>query len=154
MVLATVILALLLPVQGIVFFRNQIADRIPALHAPLEAMCRSFGCRVALPRRTDKLEIETSDLQALDPARPNRVVLIATVRNLAPLTQAFPSLELTLTDPEERALVKQVFEPAQYLPESVRPEQGFGAQSEVPIRLQLDTGTVTASGYRLFLFHP
>lgn len=151
---AVVILTLLLPVQGILFFRDQIADRVPGMHAPLDAMCRSLGCRVALPRWTDKLEIETSDLQALDPSRPNRVVLIASVRNLAPVTQAFPWLELTLTDPEERALVKQVFEPAQYLPETVRPEQGFGAQSDVPIRLQLDTGSVVASGYRLFLYHP
>lgn len=146
-------LGLLLPVQAAFVFRDALADRFPALHPMLEGLCRHAGCRVALPRRSDKLEIETSDLQALDPTRPNRVVLIASIRNLAPVTQAFPKLELTLTDPADRPVARRVFEPTHYLPESVAPSTGFAPRTDVSVRIQLDTGAITASGYRLFLFH-
>jgi len=150
---ATALLALLLPVQGLLVFRDAIADRFPAVHPVLDGLCRQAGCRVPLPRRPEKLEIEASDLQALDPARPNRVVLIASIRNLASVTQAYPQLELTLTDPADHPLARRVFEPMHYLPETVAPDDGFAPRGEVSVRLQLDTGTVTPSGYRLFLFH-
>jgi hypothetical protein len=151
--IVTALLALLLPLQGILLFRDALADRFPAMHPVLDSLCRQAGCRVPLPRRPDKLEIEASDLQALDPARPNRVVLIASIRNLASVTQAYPQLELTLTDPADHPLARRVFEPTHYLPESVAPDAGFAPRGEVSVRLQLDTGTVTPSGYRLFLFH-
>lgn len=150
---ATALLALLLPVQGLLLFRDALADRFPAMHPVLDGLCQRAGCRVPLPRRPDKLEIEASDLQALDPTRPNRVVLIAAIRNLASVTQAYPQLELTLTDPADHPLARRVFEPTHYLPESVAPEAGFAPRGAVSVRLQLDTGTVTPSGYRLFLFH-
>lgn len=150
---ATALLALLLPVQGTLLFRDALADRFPAMHPLLDGLCRQAGCRVPLPRRPDKLEIETSDLRALDPTRPNRVVLVASLRNLASITQAYPQLELTLTDPADHPLARRVFEPTHYLPESVAPDAGFAPRGEVSVRLQLDTGSVTPSGYRLFLFH-
>ncbi|MBI1398133.1 MAG: DUF3426 domain-containing protein [Betaproteobacteria bacterium] len=146
-------LALGIPVQTFVFFRDQIATRLPSVRPAMVGICGVFGCRVALPRLTDRLVIESSDLQALDPARPNRVVLVAAIRNTARYPQAFPEIELTLTDPQDRVVARRVFSPADYLDRPDVTTAGMKPGGEADLRLQLDTGTVVAAGYRIFLFH-
>ncbi|MCX7383383.1 MAG: DUF3426 domain-containing protein [Alphaproteobacteria bacterium] len=48
----------------------------------LAQACDLLGCRISLPRRSELMSIETSDLQA-DAANPNVVILTATLRNRA-----------------------------------------------------------------------
>ena len=69
--------------QAAWFFPGEIALRLPNLRPLLVQYCAWTGCRVALPRVPDLLFIEASDLQLLDPAHPNEVLLTATVRNRA-----------------------------------------------------------------------
>ncbi len=111
-----------------------------------------MGCRVELPRVPDQLFIEASDLQLLDPAHPNEVLLTATVRNRAAFQQALPLLELTLTDSANQTAARKVFKPAEYLGTARGPDDGIGAGQEVSVRLYLDTGDLKAAGYRLYLF--
>ena len=152
-VAAFILLALALPVQLFAYFHSDLAILWPASRPFVEAICRLTGCRVELPRLTDRLVIETSDLQALDPARPNRVVLMATLRNAAPVVQAFPSLELTLTDARDQVAARRMIHPEEYLEHPGRMRRGMAANAEIDIRLQLETGAVEASGYRIYLFH-
>ncbi|MBL8534250.1 MAG: zinc-ribbon domain-containing protein [Betaproteobacteria bacterium] len=152
-VAAVILLALALPVQLFAYFHSDLAILWPASRPFVEAICRLTGCRVELPRLTDRLVIETSDLQALDPARPNRVVLMATLRNAAPVVQAFPSLELTLTDSRDQVAARRMIHPEEYLEHPGRMRRGMAANAEIDIRLQLETGAVEASGYRIYLFH-
>lgn len=151
-ILATV-LVLALPVQAVVFLRDDIALRMPALRPALALACHPFGCRLPLPTLTDRLVIEASELQALDPSRPHRVVLIATLRNAAPVAQAYPMVELTLTDARDQISGRRVFSPEEYLPAGTSLEAGLDADADLDIRLNLDTGTLDANGYRLFVFH-
>jgi hypothetical protein len=74
-----------------------------------------LDCEVRLPRRPELLSIESSDLQA-DPRRESLIVLNAVIRNRAAVLQELPALELTLTDPDERPLVRRVLRPEEYLP--------------------------------------
>lgn len=151
---ATALLVCTLPIQSLIFFRDDIALRIPSVRPALASMCRTFGCQLPLPKLSDRLVIEASELQALDPARPHRVVLIATLRNTAAVPQAFPMLELTLTDTREQISGRKVFSPEDYLPAGTLPETGLDADADIDIRMYLDTGTVDANGYRLFIYHP
>jgi hypothetical protein len=147
------VLVVALAMQGIYFARGRLAAWSPGLRPWLEAACRAVGCEVPLPRLAERLSIETSDLQALDPARPNRVVLVATIRNRAPVAQAYPMLELTLTDAREQVAARRVFTPDEYL-DGTDAAAGLPANAELDIRLRLDTTTLRAAGYRLYLFHP
>lgn len=148
-----VVLAVALVLQGAYFFRAEIAASWPETRTTLEMACASLGCDVPLPRLADRLTIEASDLQALDPTRPNRVVLSATIRNRASLTQAWPMLELTLTNARDQVAARKVFSPAEYL-EGGGPGRGIAANAEAGIRLRLDTADIVAAGYRIYLFHP
>lgn len=138
--------------QAASFFPGEIALRLPGLQPLLVQYCAWTGCRVELPRVPDLLFIEASDLQLLDPAHPNEVLLTATVRNRGAFQQALPLLELTLTDSANRTAARKVFRPAEYLGTAVGADAGIGAGQEVSVRLYLDTGELKAAGYRLYLF--
>lgn len=108
----------------------------------------------SLPR-ADMPNFESSDMQA-DPRRENVVVLNAVIRNGAAFAQEFPALEITLTDADERPLVRRVLRAADYAP-GLAPAmrgQSIAPGSEAVLRLLLDTGGVRAAGYRLYLFYP
>jgi predicted Zn finger-like uncharacterized protein len=146
------LLALLAVAQLAWVFATPLAQRIPGLRPALEGFCAGAGCAVALPRLPDQLFIEASDLQLLDGARPNEVLLTATIRNRAPVAQAYPLLELTLTGAANQIASRKVFWPREYLERSSDATRGIGANQEISIRLYLSTGTVRAAGYRLYLF--
>jgi Protein of unknown function (DUF3426) len=151
-VFACLLGVLVLGAQAAWFFPGEIGLRLPTLRPLLVQYCAWTGCRVQLPRMPDLLFIEASDLQLLDPAHPNEVLLTATVRNRAAFEQALPLLELTLTDGANRTAARKVFTPAEYLGTTLGADEGIGAGREVSVRLYLDTGDLKAAGYRLYLF--
>lgn len=152
-VLAVVLLAGLL-LQALYVFRVEVATAVPAMRPMLDRMCAIAGCEILPPRRTDVLAIEGSDLQA-DPAKPNLIVLTATLRNRGNTPVAYPSLELTLTNPQDQTIARRVIAPADYLRErAATMAAGMSPLTEVPVRLELDTGDLRPAGYRLYLFYP
>jgi predicted Zn finger-like uncharacterized protein len=136
-------------------YRTELAVLLPQTRPFLAEGCRLLDCELRLPRRPDLLSIESSDLQA-DNRREGLIVLNAVIRNRAPFAQEYPSLELTLTDAADKALVRRVLRPADYLAVAVREHlaQGIGPGSEAVLRVHFDTGDVRATGYRLYLFYP
>ncbi len=153
LMLGVALLLLVLLIQVAYRFRTRITTAVPALRPAAERVCELAGCRVPLPELSDRLVIETSDLRALDPARPNRVVLIATVRNTAPVAQAHPFVELSFTDARDQVIARKVLAPQDYLDAPVAVSAGIGPHGDVGIRMQLDVGDLEVSGYRLYLFH-
>jgi predicted Zn finger-like uncharacterized protein len=139
--------------QGAYFLRAELAARVPALRPWLEQACAPLGCDVPLPRATDQLSIEGSDLEALDPARPGRVLLTATIRNRAPFLQAWPMLELTLTNARDQVGIRRIFSAAEYLAPAA-PGPGIGPGAEATVKMRLDARELQPAGYRLYLFHP
>jgi predicted Zn finger-like uncharacterized protein len=136
-------------------YRTELAALAPQTRPLLDEGCRLLDCEVRLPRRPELLSIESSDLQA-DPRRESLIVLNAVIRNRAAVVQELPSLELTLTDPDERPLVRRVLRPEEYQPGrgSEGRAQAIAPGAEAILRLHLDTGAVRATGYRLYLFYP
>ncbi len=78
----------------------------------------------------------------------------ALIHNRAPYAQAYPSLELTLTDLQDQAVARRVFRPADYLKKGEDEKLGLPANRDLDIKLRLDTTDLKPSGYRLFLFYP
>lgn len=152
-VLATLLLALALAGQIVFRFRSEIAITTPSLRPLLELLSEALDAEVPLPRHVELVSIETSDLQT-DPARGNQIILNATLRNRANYAQAFPSLELSLTDTQDVAIARRVFPPEEYLSASVAADQPFAANTDVAVRLWIETSDISASGYRLYVFYP
>lgn len=150
--LAVTVLASALAVQGAYLFRAELSRELPGLRPLYVAACAQLGCDMPLPRDAALFDIENSDLQS-EPGRPGRHMLYATVKNRAPYPQAWPHLELTLTDAQDGPLARRVFAPEEWVGAAPL-DNGFRARSDTVIRLAFDTPGVQATGYRVYVFYP
>jgi predicted Zn finger-like uncharacterized protein len=146
-------LAMALVVQAAYAFRTEMMVLLPQTRSYYMHLCESVGCVIGLPKLSNYLHIEASDLKAADPSHPNEIQLLLSVRNRAPVELAYPAFELTLTNSIEQAVARRVFLPAEYLPPGAQ-AGGLKAGTELPIQLYLDTGALRAAGYRLYLYYP
>jgi predicted Zn finger-like uncharacterized protein len=146
---ASVLLALVLGAQAVYFYRGDIAARHPQARQWLTAACEQMACTVPLPQSPKAVLIEASDLQLVDPARPERIQLTATLRNHAGHAVAYPALDLVLTNANDHTLARRIFLPAEYLGSGRDPRSGLAANAELTVRLALDTGNLGAAGFRL-----
>lgn len=147
---AGLVLALL---QMVYLFRSDIAQASPALRPTLVSWCARLDCVIELPRRADLINIDVSDLQP-DADRQGHLVLTAGLKNKATFAQAFPFLELTLTNSRNQALARRVIAPEAYLPPELDLKAGFPPHADVSLRLVIDATGVGAMGYQLYLFYP
>lgn len=147
------LLILLLLAQAAYFFRIEIGASLPGLKPVLEDYCTLLQCTVALPQNSDLIAIESSELES-SPDQGNVVTLHALIHNQAPYAQAFPSLELTLTNLQDQPIARRVFLPKDYLKVGENEKLGFPAKRDLDIKLHLDTTDLKPAGYRLFLFYP
>ena len=147
----SLLLLLALAAQGVVTFRNVLAARYPQAKPLLAGACAALGCKVELPAQIDALSVETGELQSLG---ANTFSFTTLLRNQGSLAQAWPHLELALTDANDKPLVRRVFTPAEYLPPGVAPATGFAPRSEQPIKLFFELNQLKASGYHIAIFYP
>jgi hypothetical protein len=149
---AATLLTLGILAQGALVFRNEIALSSPQLRPALESLCAGLGCDLPLPRHAADIAIESSDIQP-DASREAYFTLHATLRNRAEFQQTWPHVEITLTDARDKALVRRVLEPAQWLPADA-PRDAFPARGEAAIRVAFEAPGVAAAGYRVYAFYP
>lgn len=149
-VAANLALLLCLAGQATYEFRSQIAASYPDSKPYLQAACRQLGCSLPLPHDLSSLDITASELQAL-PQRPDIILLTMVLRNQSGLPQAWPMLEVTFTDGDDKAIARRQLKPADYLPQKKNLADGFSAHSETPLELYISTGTMQPTGYRLLL---
>ena len=149
----TAAMLLLLLAQAAYQFRGTLILLFPETKPYASALCARLGCDLPLPRRIDLMSIEASDLQA-DTNNPNVMVLSATLRNRAIFSQQHPLLELTLTDAQDLPLVRRVLSPQDYLGRAISTQAGFGANTELAIKVFIEGSQIKATGYRLYLFYP
>jgi predicted Zn finger-like uncharacterized protein len=144
-------LLVLLFVQGALTFRNALAARFPATKPALVSSCAVFGCRVELPAQADNLAIETGELTTLG----GGVYSFTTeLRNIGGTAQAWPSLELALTDANDKPLVRRVFAPTDYLAAGTVQANGIAPRAEQPIKLHFRVDDLKPSGYHIAVFYP
>jgi len=106
-------LALLLVVQVLLADRAQLAAS--ARWRPLlEGACAVLRCDVPAWREPAALTLLQRDVRP-DPARPGVLHVAASFRNDARRAQAWPTLLLTLSDADGRAVGFRAFTPAEYL---------------------------------------
>jgi predicted Zn finger-like uncharacterized protein len=147
----SVLLLLVLAGQSAFTFRNVLAARYPGAKPALVSACALFGCKVELPARIDTLTIEQGELTAMG---ANTYSLATLLHNQDSLVQAWPQIELTLTDANDKPLVRRVFTPAEYLPQGTAPATGFAARAEQPVKLYFQLDQLKPSGYRIAIFYP
>jgi hypothetical protein len=151
MVGGAVVLGLLLLAQVVLDFRNVLAARYPGARPVLNAGCAVLRCRLGLPAQIENLSIETGELSTLG---VDTYSLNTLLRNQGSLVQAWPSIQLELTDANDKPVLRRVFGPADYLPKGVSAAGGFAARSEQPVRLNFALTELKPSGYHIAVFYP
>jgi predicted Zn finger-like uncharacterized protein len=145
------LLVLALATQAMTTFRNMLAARYPGLEPVLAGTCAVFGCKIELPAQIDMLSVETGELQTLG---GNTFSYTTLLRNQGSLAQAWPHIELALTDANDKPVVRRVFTPAEYLPAGVAAAKGFAPRSEQAVKLFFELNQIKASGYHIAIFYP
>lgn len=155
MIAASILLLLALVLQAMVSLRDVLAARYPGLRPALVSTCALFGCQVGLPARPDALVIETGELITLG---GDAYTLNTVLRNGGDLALAWPSIELTLNDLDDKPLVRRVFGPRDYVPQlanaSASHFAGFGARAEQPVKIHFRLEGLEPSGYHIAVFYP
>jgi hypothetical protein len=148
---ASLLLLFTVTAQAVYFYRTALASNYPGLNPVLAQICDALGCSVPLAQGHDLIKVEASDLQIVDPARPAVIQLRVTLRNPAAFDLAYPALDLVLTNTRDHTLARRIFPPSEYLGPGKDAKTGIPANAEITLSLDLDTGDLGASGFRLYL---
>jgi predicted Zn finger-like uncharacterized protein len=150
--IASVILFITLLAQGVYIFRKHITAWFPSMEPVLAQICIKMGCQVNLPAQITAVSIESSELQTSAVSK-NAFALTLLLANHSQLTQAWPSIELTLNDGNEQPVARRIFMPNEYLASLPGPIKGIPANTEQPVKLFFELAQLKASGYRVYLFY-
>ena len=146
-VLVALLLSIALLGQLLYHFRTDIVLRFPGMAGLYELV----AVDIPLPRDASLVSIETSDLQSENTR--GLFVLQATLKNRAPHAQAWPALELSLTDINDSVVSRRVMFAADYLPPGTTAD-AFPANGDLAVKLSIEAKNIGASGYRLYIFYP
>lgn len=107
--------ALLLCLLGQIAYaeRAMLLDDV-RVRAVLDRVCDQFGCHLPLRHEPSKLELLSRDIRP-HPSVPNALIISATLRNDAEFAQAFPAVEIALSDLDENRIAMRRFLPQEYL---------------------------------------
>jgi predicted Zn finger-like uncharacterized protein len=147
------VLAIMATAQAAYFLRSEIASRWPVLKPYLAQACDLLGCTIELPKQIDLMAIDDSDLQE-DAEHQGLIHLSSTIINNASFIQAYPLLEVTLTDNYDKPILRRAFTPAEYLPKGTNLRQGMRPNEEIRIELGLSASNEPVAGYRVFVTYP
>lgn len=133
--------------------RNPIVQLVPALRPVLAEACQPLHCTVQLPADADAWSVESTELLG-DTATTQLFHFSATLRNRSPYPQAFPTLDLSLTDAEGLAVDHRLVPPQQFLPPERPVADGLEPNAEVTLHVEVKAADPRSQGYRVVLFFP
>ena len=152
--LAVFMLLLLLSavLQTVYFLRAEISWRFPSSQVYLKLACKKIGCDIALAKQINLLLLDDTDLLE-DEQRLGLMYLSSSIVNQAEFSQAYPTIELTLTDIEDRAKYTRQFSPHEYLDNEADAKLGLAAGQSLKLTLPLANPDQSIAGYRVRLFY-
>jgi predicted Zn finger-like uncharacterized protein len=128
------VLALLLVVQAVHYWRDALAD-VPIVGPPLAALYARLG--LVLEPRWDLGSYDVKQWGAASEAEAGALRLRASVVNQAHRSQPYPLLRVTLEDRFGAKVSRREFTPAEYLPGRTAPRQLLapGARADADLKL-------------------
>ena len=148
--LASFLMILLAAIQSVYFLRDEIAIYYPKAKPYLVQVCQKLSCSINLPEKIESITIDDSDMQE-DADHPGLVRFASTLINSGNHVLAYPNLELTLTDVEDKPVLRRIFKPNEYLPAGTNIADGIQAGEETRIKLAITTNDIAVAGYRVFV---
>lgn len=155
--LSLVLLAALL-LQWVLQQKDNLAAMDPRLAPFLQTLCHTLDCEIRPPRHIESVVIDSSNFTKV---APDVYRLSFVLKNTSAARVEIPSLEVTLIDAQEQALVRRVLAPEQFGAST----HALAARAELPgvvilkVAGELAPGTPAApalpvNGYRILAFYP
>jgi predicted Zn finger-like uncharacterized protein len=149
----------LLALQVVLDQRNQLAAIHPNWQAGLERFCTTMGCVIEPIKQLDAIKIESSTFQKIQESpQGDTFVLKTTIKSSAAQRLAVPALELTLTDVNDKPVLRRVL---------LAQELGFQGKTLTALgewngtfsifvvaSLSPSREQASVTGYRLLAFYP
>ena len=148
-----------LVLQAVWLFKDPLATYQPALKPILERVCEQVGCQIKPLQKTDAVVIDYASVDLLRLEHPlDEMVLEApqwtlqiNLRNSDVVPVATPWVELTLTDVQDKPVVRKVLNLREWgAPAVMAP----GEIMEHELLLSLKLESASFMGYRLLTFYP
>jgi predicted Zn finger-like uncharacterized protein len=140
-----------LSLQIVVLERDQIAATEPDSRVPLDALCEMVGCQIQPLRKIDAVVIDSS---AFSKVQGDVYRLNFTLKSTSTVPLAVPALELTLTDMQDKAVLRRVVQAAELSASKTVLEPGAEMSVVLPLRVKIGEDGARISGYRLLAFYP
>ena len=149
--LMALVLVVAFALQVVIHERDRIAATNPSAKDALLVLCDWLGCKVQSVRQIESVVIDSSSFAKV---RADVYRLNFTLKSAAAISLAVPSLELTLTDLQDQAVVRRVLL-ASELGAGIE-VLGAGAEltAVIPIAVKSGSANERISGYRLLAFYP
>ncbi len=130
--------------------RDRLAALEPRLKPLLQQLCEPLDCAVAPRRQIDAIVIESS---SFNKTRSDAYRLNLTIKNTASTDLAMPGVELSLTDTQDRPVLRRVLLPADLGAAAVL---AAGAEWGGSLALSVagNGGAARIAGYRVLAFYP
>lgn len=148
--LGSALLTVTILVQSVYYLRHDIATFYPKFKPYLVLACQQLNCRINLPRQIDLILIDDSDMHE-DDKYAGLMHFSSSLINKADFIQAYPNIELTLTDTDDNPVLRRVFKPGDYLPANKDIPAGLQAGEHIRIKLALTTQDTPVAGYRVYI---
>lgn len=139
--------------------RDAIAAAQPPLRPWLQLMCQKLRCEIGPLRQIESVVIDSSSFSRIG---ADAYRLGFSIKNAGTQPLAMPALEVTLTDTQERTLLRRVLTPAQFGAGNAPLLPGADFSGSVAMRVSAeDSDTATSgpgfarvTGYRVLAFYP
>lgn len=106
----------------------------------LDSICARIDCRLPPRRDVDQLALVSRDVRP-HPSVPGALMISATVLNKAAFTQPYPTVEIVMSDLEDRKIAMRRFQPQDYVDSLAVINRGMPTQSTSAMNFEvLDPG--------------
>ena len=163
--LVAFVLLVVLLVQIAQFQRNTLAAWQPWMGQGLQAMCVQLRCEIEPAKQIESVLIDSSSFNKIA-ADAYRLKVV--IKNAGAIALAMPSLELTLTDTQDQALLRRVLAPVEMGATdavlaagaefsgvvAIKISNPLASGSPAPASASRPSGALRIAGYRVLAFYP
>jgi len=129
------------------FMRDDLA-RYTSIRPALQQFCRVANCVIPLQRSPTQIKLISREISA-HPSIKDALRVRVTFINKAPYQQSYPTLKLTLSDLEGKAVAVRYFKPVEYLSQHAAIGIGIAAQKKADIQLDIHDTNKQSTGFEL-----
>lgn len=146
-----------LAMQIVYFQRDGLAVKYPALRPTLVRYCELLNCAISPLKQIESLKLESSSYQKMQTSAGDTYALKVTLKNNADWPVATPALELSLTDANDKPVIRRVLQAKDlgYLSDTLPANGEWSAETHIALAHDGSSSYTSAiTGYRVLVFYP